>query len=92
MEKALHGTMCLALVKPYSKLWNANRLLFASLFRYGGSCTTSINKSNPPTIIYLRSKVVKLDESSIAELLVHVLQLWMVEHLVCGSYEDRSKV
>jgi len=20
------------------------------------------------------------------------LQLWMVEHLVCGSYEDRSKV
>ena len=20
------------------------------------------------------------------------LKLWMVEHLVCGSYEDRSKV
>ena len=37
-------------------------------------------------------KVVQLIESCISELFVHRLQLWMVEHLVCGSYEDRSKV
>lgn len=44
---------------------------------------------------HLRSMVVDVRSIYIRvvyNMIIHYLQLWMVEHLVCGSYEDRSKV